>query len=116
MLKPGLYEQVINQELSSEIDDEKQFIKKDGIDKHDAPRILSHYLSEVIEKGLSSYGPDDTENKVILTNKIISLVSQCTGDDEIDEFCVIKNNDNNADQLLAIGNKINNAQSFKQFS
>ena len=113
MLKPGLYEQVINNDISCKIDAENQLIKKDAIDKHDAPRILSHYLSEVIEKGLSSYGPDDTENKVILTNKIISLISECTGDDDIDEYHVIRNNENNADQLLAIGSKINNAQSFK---
>ena len=53
MLKPGLYEQVINKDLSGEIDSSAQFIDKRNIDKAEAPQVLAGYLSEVIEKGLS---------------------------------------------------------------
>ena len=52
MLKPGLYEQVINKELSGEIDRSAQLIEKRNIDKAEAPQVLVGYLSEVIEKGL----------------------------------------------------------------
>ena len=51
MLKPGLYEQVINKDLSDELDESKQLIEKRNIDKAEAPQVLSGYLSEVIEKG-----------------------------------------------------------------
>lgn len=37
MLKPGLYEQVINKELSNELDENQQLIEKRNIDKAEAP-------------------------------------------------------------------------------
>lgn len=60
MLKIGLYEQVINEALSKEMDSSKQFYKCEGIDKAESPLVLSKYLSEIIEKGLSHFPKDDT--------------------------------------------------------
>ena len=52
MLKTGLYEQVINEALSKEMDTSKQLYDCREIDKTESPQILSKYLSEIIEKGL----------------------------------------------------------------
>ncbi len=55
MLKPGLYEQVINnlvnQELSTK-QDELKYTEK--IDSAEASGVLTRYLSEVIQKSLDS--------------------------------------------------------------
>ena len=71
MLKPGLYEQVINKDLSSELDESKQLIEKRSIVKAEAPQVLSGYLSEVIEKGLSRLAGDDIEGQLGLANRIV---------------------------------------------
>ena len=59
MLRPGLYEQVINKDLSGELDESRQLIDRRNIDKAEAPQVLAGYLSEVIEKGLSRLAGDD---------------------------------------------------------
>lgn len=43
MLKPVLYEQVINKDLSEKIDDSAQLIEKRNIDKAEAPQVLAGY-------------------------------------------------------------------------
>jgi len=109
MLKPGLYEQVINKELSSEIDDSAQLIDKRGIDKAEAPQVLAGYLSEVIEKGLSRLAGDDIEGQLDLANKIVSAVTELTGDEEFDGLSV----DQRAEQLLAVAQMQNNADAVR---
>ena len=88
MLKPGLYEQVINKELANKIDDSAQLIDKRNIDKAEAPQILSGYLAEIIEKGLSCLSSDDIEGQLGIANKIVSAVTELTGDDEFDGMSV----------------------------
>ena len=109
MLKPGLYEQVINKELSDKIDDSAQLIDKRNIDKAEAPQVLTGYLSEVIERGLSRLAGDDIEGQLKLVNKIVSTVSELTGDDEFNSLSV----DKRAEQLLAVANKQNNADAVR---
>ena len=41
MLKPGLYEQVINEQLNRELNSSEK------LDKTETPRILSHYIGEL---------------------------------------------------------------------
>lgn len=72
MLNPGLYEQVINKDISEKLDTSEQIIDKREIDKAEAPQILSGYLSEIIEKGLSRFGSDDIGKKLELANKIVN--------------------------------------------
>ena len=109
MLKPGLYEQVINKDLSDKIDDSAQLIDKRNIDKAEAPQVLAGYLSEVIEKGLSRLAGDDIEGQLGLANKIVSAVTELTGDDEFDGLSV----DERAQQLLAVANMQNNADAVR---
>ena len=52
MLKPGLYEQVINNKMNEELADipaERQF--SSPIDQAEAAGVLTQYLSGVIQKG-----------------------------------------------------------------
>ncbi len=109
MLKPGLYEQVINKEISSEIDSSEQLIDKRNIDKAEAPQVLAGYLSEVIEKGLSRLAGDDIEGQLDLANKIVSAVTELTGDEEFDGLSV----DQRAEQLLAVAQMQNNADAVR---
>ncbi len=109
MLKPGLYEQVINKELSDEIGSSSQLIDKRNIDKAEAPKVLAGYLSEIIEKGLSRLAGDDIEGQVSLANRIVSTVTELTGDDEFDGLSV----DERAEQLLAVVNIQNNADAVR---
>lgn len=74
MLKPGLYEQVINKELSSKLDKSQQLIDKKNIDKSEAPQILSGYLSEIIEKKLSRLVGDNIDRQLDLAIKQFLLL------------------------------------------
>ncbi len=110
MLKPGLYEQVINKELSNKIDESRQLVDKRNIDKAEAPQVLSGYLSEIIEKGLEHFGNDEIEKKLDLANKIVKTITESTGDDEFDGMSV----DERAEQLLAVADMQNNADSVNR--
>lgn len=109
MLKPGLYEQVINKDISEKLDTSEQIIDKREIDKAEAPQILSGYLSEIIEKGLSRFGSDDIEKKPELANKIVKAITETTGDSEFDGMSL----EERAEQLLAVAEMKNNADSVK---
>lgn len=110
MLKPGLYEQVINKELSGELDNSAQLIDKRNIDNAEAPQVLAGYLSEVIEKGLSRLaGDDDIKKQLILANKIVSTVTELTGDEVFDGLSI----DLRAEQLLAVANRQNNVDAVR---
>lgn len=107
MLKNGLYEQVISDALSREIErsQPQQLTSKEKIDKAEAPQVLSKYLSEIIEKGLSCFSNDDIEKRLNLTNKIISVISEETHDEEFAKQAV----NQNAEQLFAVAQIQNNA-------
>ncbi|MGN0697253.1 MAG: DUF3427 domain-containing protein [Ruminiclostridium sp.] len=110
MLKPGLYEQVINKDITEKIDESSQLIDKRAIDDAEAAHIISNYLAEIIEKGLARLGNDNIDTKLLLANKIVSAVTETTGDDEFDSMSI----DNSAQQLLAIADIANNADSVNK--
>lgn len=99
MLKPGLYEQVINQELKNELahTSENQRLSQ-KIDSSEASGILTGYISEVIKKSLDRLSDgDNVMGQVELVNKLVRILSAETGDD-IKELAVAED----AEQLLAI--------------
>ncbi|WP_405331520.1 DUF3427 domain-containing protein [Fibrobacter sp.] len=110
MLKTGLYEQVINEALSKEMDTSKQLYDCREIDKTESPQILSKYLSEIIEKGLSHFPKDDTEKRLELTNKIVSVITEATDDKDFNNLRV----NQKPEQLFAVENILNNAGAIKQ--
>ena len=55
MLRHGLYEQVINNQLTNELAKIEEARKKIApIDKAEAAKVLSQYLADVIQKGLDN--------------------------------------------------------------
>ena len=53
MLTPGIYEQVINKKLSSQLAEISSACKAIApIDKAEASKVLTQYLSEVVQQGL----------------------------------------------------------------
>ncbi len=99
MLKPGLYEQVINQEIKTELAEnsvDQKLLQK--IDAAEASGILTGYLSEVIKKRLDMIS--DGENvsaQVELVNRIVNILSGETGEN-ISKLQVTEE----AEQLIAL--------------
>jgi HKD family nuclease len=78
MMELGLYEQLINKVIFSkinELDRNKFFINESVIDKQEAARILSRYLSDRIQFALGLFSGDNSiEKQIELANKIILLL------------------------------------------
>ena len=75
MLHPGLYEQVINQKLDSELSDIPEARQSTApIDKAEASKVLAQYLSEVVQQGLDNVVDNggDLSAQIALTNQIVS--------------------------------------------
>jgi superfamily II DNA or RNA helicase len=86
MLKPGLYENLINKKIAAyleKIEANDKDIKP--IEPTEAPSILAKYLSSVLEKALQQINSDNALNKQIdLTNRLISIVEETLSHSEND--------------------------------
>ena len=99
MLKRGLYEQVINKSLDRELERSDDIAASTGkLDGAEAPQILSHYISELVEKGLRQVSSDDISGQLSLANRIVSAIADVTGDSDFDGMSVAER----AEQLLAV--------------
>ena len=101
MLKPGIYEQVINKQINSELSsllDVRKFIGP--IDKAEASKILANYLSEILHKGLDRVldNGGDISAQISLVNQIIDLIRNITKEADIDSLSI----DQRAKLLLAL--------------
>lgn len=104
MLKRGLYEQVINKSLDRELERSDDIVASTGkLDGAEAPQILSHYISELVEKGLRQVSSDDISGQLSLANRIVSAIADVTGDSDFDGMSVSER----AEQLLAVAEKKN---------
>ena len=106
MLKPGLYEQVINKELGQEIDQATEQVKSVApIDKAEASKVLAKYLTKIIEKGLENVKDKDgnIDKQINLANKIVQIINAETQENDFEGLTV----DQRAQQLLAILNRQN---------
>ena len=55
MLQPGLYEQIINNALNSELSEIPAARKSVApLDKAEASKVLAQYLADVVQKGLEN--------------------------------------------------------------
>ncbi len=100
-LYPGIYEQVINNEMSEELEriqDERKKIGK--IDKAEVSEVLTQYLAEIIEKGMNSFGTTEEkiEKKIDLANDIIKTIQNNTNSNNLSQLEVCKS----AEQLLVL--------------
>lgn len=105
MLKDGLYEQIINKGLETELSSTDKLSATAPIDSAEASRVLAKYIAEVVEKGLDNVADNggDVNSQVALANRIISTIINETKENELDEMTVAKR----AEQLLALFDKKN---------
>ncbi len=101
MLQPGLYEQIINEQLEQQLSEIPSQRKAIGpIEKAEASRILSRYLADIVEKSLEySFEKDDGLKKQIdLINEIIAVIKGRTDEKDSRNLHISEN----AEQLLAL--------------
>lgn len=101
MLHPGLYEQVINTKLQSELAEIPQARKDTApIDRAEASHVLSQYLADIVQKGLDNVldNGGDIAAQVVLTNQIVTLIQTSTQEADFAALSVTEQ----AEQLLAL--------------
>lgn len=101
MLHHGLYEQVINNALNSELTEIPESRKAVApIDKAEASKVLAQYLADVVQKGLDNVldNGGDISAQIALTNQIVDLIQNTTQEADFAALGV----DQRAEQLLAL--------------
>ncbi len=101
MLQPGLYEQVVNEKLGSELDSlPTQRRATAAIDKAEASQVLAQYLAEVAQKGLDDLADKggDVAAQIELVNQLIRTIEHTTQEADFAPLRV----DSRAEQLLAL--------------
>ena len=104
MLVNGLYEQVINKAIETELSKGDKISKTEKIDAAESSRILSSYVADIVEKSLN-YLKDsgyDTNQQIEFVNQIIETAINNTNN-ETEEYNV----SDRAEQLLAINDRKN---------
>jgi|GEM_PF-2511978 len=101
MLHPGLYEQVINTKLRSELAEIPQARRETApIGRAEASRVLSQCLADIVQKGLDNVldNGGDIAAQVALTNQIVTLIQNSTQEADSAALSVAEQ----AEQLLAL--------------
>lgn len=90
MLHDGLYEQIINKGLETELSTTDKLSTTVPIDSAEASKVLAKYIAEVVEKGLDNVADNggDVSSQVALANRIISTIIHETKENELDEMTV----------------------------
>jgi superfamily II DNA or RNA helicase len=112
MVKTGIYEQVINKDLTIALENEPNLLSyKSPIDDAEAPKILSDYLASVLQRGLSSSSLEGgLHEQVRIVNDIVKAIVQATGEEALSGLTV----DPRAEQLLALIDKRNLVYSINE--
>ena len=106
MLKPGLYEQIINNGLERELSEATDKLCQTApIDEGESSKVLAKYITEIIEKGLDNVRDNggNLAAQVELINKIVTTIMMETKEADFDALAVAKR----AEQLLALLEKKN---------
>ncbi len=101
MLHPGLYEQVINNKLDSELSEVSEARQSTApIDKAESSKVLAQYLTEVVQQGLDNVADNggDLSAQIALTNQIVELIQNTTKEADFAAMGVAQR----AEQLLAL--------------
>ncbi len=107
MLKPGIYEQVLNKLISKEIDSsERHIVKKGPIDGEEAAKVLAGYLAGVIRQVLADIKDEGgrIEDQIAACNDLINKIVSRVGDDAAFAGLTV---DRRAQMLLAFLEKQN---------
>lgn len=104
MLRPGIYEQLIDRRLAQELDQLPENRKATAaIDQAEASSVLSQYVADVVRKALERMhdGRSELPDQVALVNQLVAMVGE-VAEEDVDGISV----DERAQQLLAlIGDK-----------
>ena len=105
MLHDGLYEQIINKGLDSELSGSEKLSHTAPIDTAEASKVLAKYVAEVVERGLDNLKDNggDINAQVALANQIINTIIAETNDSDFDSLSVAER----AEQLLALFDRQN---------
>lgn len=105
MLHNGLYEQIINKDLESELSATDKLSQTAPIDSAEASKVLAKYIAEVVEQGLNNVKDNggDLKTQVELVNRIVSTIKNETKEADFDALSVAER----AEQLLALFDKQN---------
>lgn len=101
MLQSGLYEQVINQQLNTELSAIPEARQATApIDRAEASKVLAQYVTDVVQKGLDNVADNggDLSAQIQLTNQIVSVVQSATREADFAAMSVA----DRAEQLLAL--------------
>lgn len=106
MLHDGLYEQIINKGLETELGSTDRLSTTAPIDRAEASKVLAKYIADVVEKGLDNIVDNggDVNSQVALANSIISTIINETKENDFDKMSIAER----AEQLLALFDKKNN--------
>ena len=91
MLKPGIYEQLIDELLRSELDFFPDHVEQVTIqDKDEIPQVLSRYVSEHINKTLISLKEkkNSLSSQLEIVNEILKLIEKYSSDRQLKEYVV----------------------------
>ena len=125
MLKNGIYEQIINENINQELIDknDEKHIEKETVDYAESSKVFAKYVSEIVEKGLdivkeeeekATKGKKDEKEKnarlkqISLINKIVDLIKEETNDEDYKKMSVT----DEGEQLLALYDKKNTVLSL----
>lgn len=106
MLKQGIYEQLINRMIGGEIkkaEEKNMYVDVAPVDTGEASKVLSQYLTEIIEKGLDNVRDNggSLADQIALVNRLVDAVKTETREDSFGDMSV----DRQAEQLLALFDK-----------
>lgn len=113
MLETGIYEQVINKQLDRELSEiETALCQTLPIDEGEASKILSKYVTEIVEKGLNNVRDNGgkLQKQINLINRIIAVIKSETKETDYDEMSV----SDRAEQLVALVNKNDSILAFNE--
>ena len=106
MFKQAIYEQLVTKLVATKLqslDRTNFYIKENLIDKAEAAKILSSYLSEIIQLALNSItGDDSLEKQIKVANKVIKLLRDELEEEDFNENLI----DVEARILAAVFSKI----------
>ena len=119
MLHDGVYEQIVNTKINKELaalDNNQYDIRFDNLDSNDARRVLTIYLSYVIQQGLQYIRDDypaskDTEalvEQIRLCNDIVKEVAKHTEEPDFEDNIILEK----GEVLTSIFQKLNSVQNI----
>ena len=105
MLHPGLYEQIINQGIDTELASTDKLCQTAPVDPAEASKVLAKYVAEVVERGLDNLRDHggDLNAQVALANQIITTIQAETQEADFEALSVAER----AEQLLALFDRQN---------